>query len=236
MCVKQTRAIVVYMSLILVGKYFTFLILHSWLPDSAIWKSLRYAETLNIPFTKYYKVLVNRYGTPDSCQEILQNNFRTKWTVKIKSDAEADEDSRLGTYFRINPGLDPWIPTPQSILEVERKLITRYRTNSHSLNIEVMRYSGVNRENRLCTCKLDVQTIWHVCMCCPLSVGIFPRNEYNNLNDLFNDPFVHVYLLKLSKTLKIPTGRMWEITRCAGSPFTWKLLGNSLIIRTHLIL
>ena len=177
-------------------------------PNSAIAKTLRSAELLNIPLTKYYKVLINRYDTPDSCQEILQNNFRTRWTEKIKSVAVVDGDSRLGTYFRINPGLNPWVPTPQSILEVERKLITRYRTNSHSLNVEIMRYSGVKRENRLCTCKLNVQTIWHVCMCCPLTVGIFPRNKYKNLNEIFTDPLLHVYLLKVGKTLKIPTGRM----------------------------
>ena len=109
---------------------------------------------------------------------------------------------------RLNPDLVSWIPTPQLILEFERKLITRYRTGSHSLNIEVMRYSGTKRSDRLCLCKLGVQTIWHIFMDCPLTIGTVQRDKYKNLQDIFSDPLVHTYLGIIIKKLKIPIGRM----------------------------
>ena len=162
---------------------------------------------MKIGLVKHYTSLKDTYHTPNACQEALQNSFKEKWKNLMQSKAESDSDSRLGTYFRINPELQRWIPSPQSILEIERKLVTRYRIGSHSLNIELGRYSNINRENRLCTCGRDVQTIWHIFTMCPLTEGIVDTN-YHSLNDIFSDNSIHEHLPKLSKALRIPIGRI----------------------------
>ena len=135
------------------------------------------------------------------------NKLWKKWTNKFRANADQDENSRLGTYYGINPELKPWVPNPQDIMESERKIITRFRTGSHSLNIEIMRYSNVPRENRLCLCKSAVQNIWHVFMECTLTRGIITRN-YNNLKEIFDDDNLHVKLINISTCLKIPLGRI----------------------------
>ena len=148
------------------------------------------------------------YRSPSDCQKQLEEGYKSKWTQTIKTKAETDNDSRLGTYLRINPTLKSWVPKPQSILEIERKLVTRFRTGSHSLNIELGRYSNISRNNRLCKCKSDIQTVWHIFTACPLTNGVVKSNTYRSLSDIFSDDEIHVHILALTKVLKIPIGRM----------------------------
>ena len=103
--------------------------------------------------------------------------------------------------------MTPWVPTPQSILETERKVVTRFRTGSHSLNVEIMRYSNIPRENRLCSCKNEIQTVWHIFMQCPLTQGI-NRRTFENLKDIFKEENIHQTLLKIAARLKVPLGRL----------------------------
>ena len=58
-----------------------------------------------------------------------------KWKMKIIEAHNRDIDCKLGTYLRINPLLKPF--KPGSYEENERTIITRYRTGSHSLKIEI---------------------------------------------------------------------------------------------------
>ena len=62
--------------------------------------------------------------------------------------APTDLDSKLGTYFRMNPEVKPFI-APPNILEGQRKLITRFRTGSLSLAIELARFSKIPCERRV---------------------------------------------------------------------------------------
>ena len=79
----------------------------------------------------------------------------------------------MGTYFRINPTLkSPGFYREASGNEYDRKIITRYRTGYHKLKINQGRQSNVERENRLCSCGNDVQTLHHVLFNCPLTVNI----------------------------------------------------------------
>ena len=119
---------------------------------------------------------------------------------------ENDEDCRLGTYYRINPDLKGYVPRPQYIMEFERKLITRFRTGSHSLNIELGRYCNTPRESRLCSCGYGVQTVWHIFKDCPLTKEIIHSN-FSSLYEIFSDDNIHKHLLLLTKKLKIPIGR-----------------------------
>ena len=174
-------------------------------PESALAKVLSAAIEDNVHIIRYYKDLDTKFETPESCQNSLRNNFEIKWRNKFSE--ENDSNSRLGTYYDINPELKPWVPIPQNMMESERKIITRFRTGSHSLNIEIMRYSNIERERRLCTCKNGVQNIWHVFMECPLTTGINTRH-YQNLKEIFEDDNLHSKLINISTRLKIPLGRI----------------------------
>ena len=99
---------------------------------------------------------------------------------------EIDEDSRLGTYFSINPDLQSYVPKPQTIMEKERKITTIFRAGSHSLNIEAGRYTNTPRENRLCSCGLQVQTMLHIFKTCPITTLPIESN-YQNLREIFED-------------------------------------------------
>ncbi len=119
-------------------------------PRSAITKVTQLGKNLNIPFIRYYTNLVKIYTNPQTCKAQLENQFRTKWMEKINNAVTNDPDCRLGVYSRINPELVSWVPIPQKVHELERKIVTRFRTGSHSLNVELGRFSNIPRENRLC--------------------------------------------------------------------------------------
>lgn len=90
-------------------------------------------------------------------------------------------------------------------MEFERKLITRFRTGSHSLNIELGRYSNTARENRLCSCGNGIQTVWHIFKDCPLTEEL--HSNHANLKEIFEDYNINQGLLAITKALKIPIGR-----------------------------
>ena len=168
-------------------------------PEAALSKMVAIGLDSNITYLKYYRALQD-FSDPLSCENLMKSTFFEKWKQKISSIAETDVDSRLGTYFRINQSLEKYVPQPQNIMEIERILVTRFRTGSHSLAIELGRYSNIAPLNRTCVCG-DVQSVWHIFMECPLTVLCCPR-DYNDLSDIFADENVHKYLLSISKVLK----------------------------------
>ena len=95
-----------------------------------------------------------------------------------------DPDSKLGTYYRVNPTLASNVQIPQTNIKFERELITRFRTGSHSLAVETGRYLNIIRENRLCSCGNGVQTVWHVMAECCETRDIIDKT-YINLKELF---------------------------------------------------
>ena len=145
--------------------------------------------------------LVFRYFTPEACQFSLQDRYKTLLKNTILTAAENDNDSKLGTYYRINPELKSFIPRPQVILEIERILITRYRTGSHSLAIELGRSSNIPRLERMCCCGTNIQTVWHVFTECPLTLSLTDK-IYLNLQAIFSDECVHKHLILITKKLK----------------------------------
>ena len=95
----------------------------------------------NVKYLKYYETLARNHHTSHTCQISLQNDYMTSWKNKFVDEVNTDPDSKLGTYYHINPNLNSYILRPQLILEAERILITRFRTGSHSLAIELGRYT-----------------------------------------------------------------------------------------------
>ena len=58
-------------------------------------------------------------------------------------------------------------------MECERVMLTRYRTGSHNLRIEKDRFlPNSKREDRLCLCGRDIQTIKHVILDCNLLMDL----------------------------------------------------------------
>ena len=55
-----------------------------------------------------------------------------------------------------------------NIPEFERIIVTRYRCGSHYLEIEKGRYQRKQRDDRLCLCQENVQTMHHIVLHCPL--------------------------------------------------------------------
>ena len=172
-------------------------------PTSALAKALKLGESKNIRYITHYKHLTSTYSIASDCQSKIQNSYFLKWKNKIR-EAVDDLDSRLATYYRINPSLQPYVPKPQTILEIERKLVTRFRTGSHSLAIEIGRYSNIPRCNRICSCKAGIQTVWHVFSECPIILSSLNLTNFETLADIFLDDDVHVMLLKITSLLKVP--------------------------------
>ena len=63
------------------------------------------------------------------------------------ADFNIDADSRIGTHFHINPTLKGYVPRPQTTLEFERTIVTRYSSGSHSLANELGRMSNIDRND-----------------------------------------------------------------------------------------
>ena len=106
-------------------------------PDSALAKVLHIGQVNNVNYLKYYERLHTDYNDPDSCQKAIEKMYFDTFKRKMEMEYEKDVDSKLGTYFRVNPMLRSCVPNPQIIMEIERELVTRYRTGSHSLAIEL---------------------------------------------------------------------------------------------------
>lgn len=116
-------------------------------PSAALTRILNIGLENNLGYLRYYENLVLNYGSSDNCEKSLINIYTSSWRQKL-SDSIIDVDSKLGTYFRINPMMLSLSNLPDST-ENERILISRYRTGSHSLAIEMGRFSNIPRQNIL---------------------------------------------------------------------------------------
>ena len=171
-------------------------------PDSAIAKVVKIGLEANCKFLKHYTKLYNEYKEPNACEESITKKYTDTWKAKVIAKFEDDPNSKLGTYYCINPYLTKQVQIPQGLMEFERELVTRFRTGSHSLAIEVGRYSNTVRENRLCKCGDGIQTVWHVISECKDTRDIVRKN-YNDLKEVFDDKNIHFILLAITEKLSI---------------------------------
>ena len=172
--------------------------------NSLLANLVKLSTHMRLPYVKYYIELENRYISNLDCFSCTTNIFKDKWENKIRASAN-DHDSKLATYIRVNPQLISPISNQQELLEVERILVTRYRTGSHSLAIETGRYTRplTERKDRLCKCKTGVQTVLHCFTECPITTPYILGN-FTNLIDVFDDKNVHKNLLAINRKLKLP--------------------------------
>ena len=169
-------------------------------PNGALSRILKIGLEINLKYLRYYENLVSRYVIPDNCEKILKIFYKSLWKQKLVNSL-VDSDSKLGTYYSINPLMKPFIYVPNAT-ENERILISRYRTGSHSLAIEIGRFSNTPREQRFCSCGQMVQTIRHIFMECHLTRDIVVK-DYISLKEIFEDDELSYMLLNISARLKI---------------------------------
>ena len=111
-------------------------------------------------------------------------------------------DSRLGVYLNVNPNLISPIQR-SDILEFERVLVTRYRCGSHNLKIESGRLCNpkIPREERICSCNTNIQTLRHCLFECPLLHEIHQEYEYTSVEEAFSSPDIIDLLMKIENLL-----------------------------------
>ena len=121
-------------------------------PNHHISNLVRNAENFNLNYIRYYKNLESSYIFPKNCESVLRRNFREDIERKITSTAAADDYSKLGAYFEVNPQFIA--PNFRNVFELDRIVISRYRSGSHNLKIESGRFCTpkIEREYRTCTC------------------------------------------------------------------------------------
>ena len=110
----------------------------------------------------------------------------------LKRNVLNSESSRRVTYRNINTDLsvhDIYL-AKHNVPELERVSFTRYRIASHSLAVEVGRWSRRGRgrlplEERLCPCG-NIQTEEHVAQYCPRTQRLRENYDFSSIEDLFS--------------------------------------------------
>ena len=152
-------------------------------------------------FLRHYKKLDESFTTPHECYKFHDEKYKMEAHEKMQQKFESDSDSILGTYKRINPNMtSPNFYKIVSCNELDRTMITRYRVGSHKLRIQRDRSEGTNREERLCTCRTDIQSVSHVIFSCHLTENIRRTHDIQNTNleSFFNGSD----LIKIASSLK----------------------------------
>ena len=141
-------------------------------------------------YITYYKNLANTYTNTKNCSDTMKNYHKNIIKEKIENAARSDPDSKLGTYSLVNPELK--FPVFDKKFEFQRVLITRHRTGSHNLRIEKdRRLPNSNRDDRVCSCNLGIQTIKHVVLECPLLQTVRANYEIDSVEKgVSNDDYL----------------------------------------------
>ena len=175
---------------------------------SNLYKLLEEAKRIRLPFINYYESLATSYNTPENCERFFREEYLQKMKEKFNAEYVKDPDSKLGSYIQVNPDLYSPI-YDDTVFELERILITRYRTGSNNLKIETGRFRCpvIPREQRLCSCEMDVQTLRHVLLECE-EVRNMPNAErfigtFTTVEEFFKLSNIHEHIMAISKTLKI---------------------------------
>ena len=118
-----------------------------------------------------------------------------------------DSDSLLGTYLQTNPMLQvPNYSKEFCCNENDRKIIIRYRMGCNKLKMQTGRYSGNERNERLCICQNNIQTMTRVLFDCPFTENVRYMINELNISELFaSNDFIRIAaaLKSVEKILKI---------------------------------
>ena len=83
--------------------------------------------------------------------------------------------------------------------------MTRYRTGSHNLRIESGRMAKLfePREDRLCQCTTNIQTLNHCLLSCPLLGDLRERYEIDDIPEFMLDSGTAKFLHEMERILEI---------------------------------
>ena len=127
--------------------------------DSHLAHLVTLAEECNVPLIRYYNGL-DTAAVGHGLQAMKQ---------LVKAKGEEDALNKCGQYLDINPDLTPWDNYFTTVLsEPDRQILTKYRCGAHRLRLETGRWDKTPRNNRLCACGTEVQTVRHVLYRCPI--------------------------------------------------------------------
>ena len=79
-------------------------------------------------------------------------------------------------------------------------IISRYQTGSHNLSIETGRMSNpiIPRDERLCTCDTEIQTLEHCLLRCPLLQEIYDTQyNFTSVHTALESPNIAEFLLQM---------------------------------------
>ena len=143
-------------------------------------------------------VMEARYNTKDYVHDLIHND-QDDVDISIrdlKHSLQQSVSSRRTTYLEINPSLcvhPVYLEKKHNVCERDRVAFTRFRVSSHSLAVEVGRWSRRGRgrlplEERLCPCG-QIQTELHVVQHCTLTQHLRHNHNFSIIQDLFNNTF-----------------------------------------------
>ena len=93
--------------------------------------------------------------------------------------------------LKVNPSIQEHkVYKNNDLPEFKRIEFTRYRLSSHNLKVETGRWSGIERENRTCSCSAGgVQDENHVLFKCDFTTNIRERHNIqgDSLEDFFDE-------------------------------------------------
>ena len=167
-------------------------------PNHYISKLINTVKQSNISYINFYINLETQYTDAANCWYKLKEEHESKCKESIINASQTDELSRLGAYYQVNPSLST--PTYEEKAEFQRVCITRYRTGSSNLAIEKGKYANVVREERLCLCNLDIQSLKHVLLDCHLLNDI--RAKYG-VTDMESGVMNDCFLVEMESILDI---------------------------------
>ena len=144
------------------------------------------------PLTKVYR-LCEQGNTKGYryLQRVINFEYKGLETIRA-SVVDNTTSTKLTTYKTLNPELslnEVYKETTHHIPDYVRVEYTRFRTGSHSLNIEKGRWSRIPADERFCTCDhQSVQNEQHVIYNCPLTDHLrqnFDISQETELAEIF---------------------------------------------------
>ena len=119
----------------------------------------------------------------------------------ITFKSRVNEYGVLHDYILINPSLESPEYYRQYIMsEIDRQLLTKYRSGSHHLKVNTGYFQRTPMESRVCRCN-QLQTLEHVLFYCqltePLRHNFFPLN----LKEFFEDTNLATIKIRAMETI-----------------------------------
>ena len=155
-------------------------------------------------------VMAARYNTKYYIQDMIHNDVDDVdiGMRDLNHSLRRSVSSRRTTYLEINPSLcvhPIYTESKQSVPERDRVAFTRFRVLSHSLAVEVGRWSRRGRgrlslEERLCRCG-DIQTEVHVVQHCTLTHHMRHHHNFSTIQDLFSNMFSYETTCKIIRQI-----------------------------------